>query len=177
MVPKFVEPMSWEWSATPGTDQRPLCTSGTVITEHTVDWRCARSLLRSACARATEEDTTLCEEPVSTTKLPRATGEADRQIERHVTRSRGHGERHDRPAFPLEQGRRWRARRTGVRRRLSERRSLRSGHNECARVEVDPDPTESRQDVGTEQAVSLALPAHLGQCGCRQLLRRQSHAV
>src|ERR1700684_1344095 len=71
MVPKFVEPMSWEWSATPGTDQRPLCTSGTVITEHTVDWRCARSLLRSACARATEEDTTLCEEPVSTTKLRR----------------------------------------------------------------------------------------------------------
>src|ERR1700722_2796977 len=68
LVPKLVEPMSCEWSSRPCTDQEPLCTSGTVITEHTVDWRCARSLLRSACARATEEDTTLCEEPVSTTK-------------------------------------------------------------------------------------------------------------
>ena len=37
MVPKSVEPMSWGWSANPGTDHGPLCTSGTVITEQTVD--------------------------------------------------------------------------------------------------------------------------------------------
>ena len=47
------------------------------MTEHTVDWRWARSVPCSDCARATEEDTTLCDEPVSTTKLaPRAAGEA-----------------------------------------------------------------------------------------------------
>ena len=37
MVPKSVDPMSWGWSAKPGTDQHPLCTSGTVMTEQTVD--------------------------------------------------------------------------------------------------------------------------------------------
>ncbi len=71
MVPKSVEPMSWGWSATPGTDHGPLCTSGTVITEHTVAWRWARSVRGSDWALATELDTTLCDEPVSTTKLRR----------------------------------------------------------------------------------------------------------
>src|ERR1700733_15037165 len=71
MVPKLVEPMSWGWRVSPGTDHDPLCTSRTVITEHTVDWRCARSVPLSDCDRATEEDTTLCEDPVSTTKSRR----------------------------------------------------------------------------------------------------------
>ena len=41
--PKFAAP-SWGWSVTPGIDHGPLCTSGAVMTEHTVDWRCARSV-------------------------------------------------------------------------------------------------------------------------------------
>src|ERR1700689_2828391 len=69
--PKLVDPMSCGWSASPGADQAPLCTSGTVMTEQTVDWRCARSVPASDWARATEDDTTLCDEPVSTTKLRR----------------------------------------------------------------------------------------------------------
>ena len=37
MVPNLVDPMNRGWSAKPGTDQGPLCTSGTVMTEQTVD--------------------------------------------------------------------------------------------------------------------------------------------
>src|SRR5580704_8615311 len=60
--------MSWGESDRPGTDHEPLWTSGTVMTEHTVDCRCARSVPRRGNARATTLDTTLCDEPVSTTK-------------------------------------------------------------------------------------------------------------
>ena len=72
MAPKLVEPSSWGWSTTPGMDQRPLCTRGTVMTEHTVACRWARSVPRSEALRATLVETTLCEEPVSMTKLRRA---------------------------------------------------------------------------------------------------------
>src|SRR5271157_1583132 len=69
MAPKSVSPMSWGCSGCPGTDHGPLCTSGTVMTEHTVDWRCARSVPASDDSRATRAPTTLCDDPVSTTKL------------------------------------------------------------------------------------------------------------
>ena len=37
MDPKSVSPTSWARSGCPGTDHGPLRTSGTVMTEHTVD--------------------------------------------------------------------------------------------------------------------------------------------
>ncbi len=37
MAPRSVSAMSWRCSGCPGTDHGPLCTSGTVMTEHTVD--------------------------------------------------------------------------------------------------------------------------------------------
>ena len=78
MVPKSVSPTSWVGGAGPGTDQGPLWTSGTVMTEHTVAWRWARSVPASDWARATDVDTTLWDEPVSTTKVRRGpAGEAD----------------------------------------------------------------------------------------------------
>ena len=180
MVPKSVDPTSWGWSGRPGTDQGPLCTSGTVITEHTVDWRWARSVPASDCARATEEDTTLCDEPVSTTKLaPRAAGEADGDAERHVTRGGRHGQRHRRAGLPLRQRRRRRARRARIGRGGAERRALGAGQDERtgAGREVDADPAEAGQDVGAEQADRLPLAAHLGQRGGGELLRRQDHPV
>ena len=39
------------------------------MVEHTVAWRCARLVAGSDSLRATEDATTLCDEPVSTTKL------------------------------------------------------------------------------------------------------------
>ena len=69
MEPKSVAPTSWGSSGCPGRDHGPLCTSGTVITEHTVAWRCARSVPASPAARATDVATRLCDDPVSTTKL------------------------------------------------------------------------------------------------------------
>ena len=41
------------------------------MTEHTVAWRCARSVPVRPAARATDVATTLCDDPVSTTKLRR----------------------------------------------------------------------------------------------------------
>ena len=41
------------------------------MTEHTVDCRWARSVRARDCARATPDDTTVCDEPVSTTKSRR----------------------------------------------------------------------------------------------------------
>ena len=120
MAPKSVEPMSWGWSARPGTDHGPLCTSGTVMTEHTVDWRCARSVLASDCApgdrgrhhalgRARVDDEVRAAGPPA---------EADRHAERHVARGRGHRQRHRRPALALRERRRRRARRARVGRRV-----------------------------------------------------------
>ena len=77
MPPRPMEPKSVvadelaDAAAAPGTDHGPLCTSGTVMTEHTVAWRWARSVRASAAPAATDVATTLCDEPVSTTKLRR----------------------------------------------------------------------------------------------------------
>ena len=85
-------------------------------------------------ARATADDTTLCDEPVSTTKSRRRpAGEADGHAERHVAGDRGHGQGHRRPARPLRQRGRGRALRAGEGRRLGERRALGSGQRSARR--------------------------------------------
>ena len=144
MVPKSVEPMSWGWSARPGTDHGPLCTSGTVITEHTVDWRCARSVRRQRLRPGHRgRHDALRRAGVDHEVAPRATGEADRHAERHVARRRGHGERHRRPALPLRQRRRRRALRARVRRRTGRAARPPGRAGQRAGVEVDADRRRS----------------------------------
>ena len=147
------------------------------MTEHTVDWRCARSVPRSGNACATRWTRRSATSPCRPRSRAATTGEADGHAERHVTGRRRHGERHRRPALPLRQRRRSRALRAGERRRLGKRRALGARQGQRADGEVDADRPEAGEDVGTEQAVGLTLPAHLGQCGRRELLRRQGHAV
>ena len=108
---------------------------------------------------------------------PRAMAEADRHAERHVALGWSHRQRHRRPVLPLRQRRRWWALRARVGRGRVEWCTLGSGQDEGARVEVDTNPTEAGKDIGAEQADRLTLPLHLGQRGCRQLLRSQLDAV
>ena len=177
MVPKSVSPTSWRRRGRPGTDQGPLWTSGTVMTEQTVAWRWARSVPPSDCARATVVDTTLWEDPVSTTKLRRgATGEADGHAQRDIPRDGRHRQGHGGPLSPGQRRGR-RAQRTGVGRGPAQRCALCSRQHERVAGEVDPDRAEAPEHVGAEQARRLPLPADLRQRRRSQLLRREADTV
>ena len=158
-------------------DQGPLCTSGTVITEHTVDWRCASSVVASGCLRVTEDDTTLWEEPVSTTKSrrgpwPKRTATLSDTSPRAGVTVSGTVVPFSPCVSAVVVGS------SGLYRARTPRAAhLGSGQDEGPRLEIDADPAEAGKDVGAEQANRLALPPHLGQRGCRQLLRRQLDTV
>ena len=147
------------------------------MTEQTVAWRWARSVLASDCALAMELATTLWEEPVSTTKSRRrppanrtatpsemspGTGVTVRGTVVPVPPVSATGGGPVGPVYGLVPSR-------GA--------PFRAREDQRARGEVDADCPEARQDVGTQQSFRLTLSAHLGQRRRRQLLRRQVHSV
>ena len=140
MAPKSVEPMSWGWSASPGTDHGPLCTSGTVITEHTVDWRWARSVRCKGCRpgdqRTTRRSATSRYRPRSLAAGRRRNGPPRRARRRPCAGVTVSGTVV--PLSPCSQRRRGRALRARVRRRIGpaarlpdRARSARRGRSRC----------------------------------------------
>ena len=177
-MPKLVEPMSWGCRCSPGTDHGPLCTNGTVITEHTVDWRCARSVPGQRLGPGHPRRHDALRRPrVDHEVAPVAAVEADGHAEGHIAGRRGHRERHRRPLLALGQGGRDGAERAGERCGRVTARRLRGRARPAPRAEVDADAAEAGQHVGTQEADGLPFPAHLGQRGGRQLLGRQADPV
>ena len=116
MAPKLVDADQLGVEHQPGTDQGPLCTSGTVMTEHTVAWRWARSVLAATAPGPPTE------EPRSATsrcrRRNRAAGPPAKRTATLSDTSPGPGVTVRGtvvPPPPRQRGRR-RARRTGVRR-------------------------------------------------------------
>ena len=148
------------------------------MTEHTVDWRWARLVLGQGSGPGPPPRTRRsATSPVSTTKSRvAAAGEADGHAERDVAGRRCHRKGHRRPVLALRQ--RGRDGPCGPvngddcdqRAPLGARAGPARPAAKSMRMRA-----EAGEHVGAEQADRLALPAHLGQRGGRQLLRRQGN--
>ena len=134
-----------------------------MITEQTVDWRWARLVLASDWARATPDDTTLCDEPVSTTKSRRRPPSKRTATPSETSPGDGVTVRGTFvPCWPCVSDGWDGAQRSGEGRRLGRARHPPPPAGQRARPEIEADGAEAGEHVGAEQADGLALPAHLG---------------
>ena len=100
--PKGAVPISWGWSATPGIDQAPLCTSGEVMVEQTVVWRWARSVwARCSAFGHRAVDHRLGGAGVDRERACGPVAEAERHVEGRFARRQHHGERHRGPGLAV----------------------------------------------------------------------------